>query len=166
MVRAVQARAADCPTTMFVQLESPQWLCRLPQRSGCARHCRLWLEFGVHTGGTINHTADWRAEQVHGNVRLWKGLFSDTLPGFIQEIDAAAGGRVPNITYLHVDCDLYQGTRASQTPLKGIERPPCRLLLKALESARSTRRLCVAASDVSMSELLLGIGNGTSRFSA
>jgi hypothetical protein len=95
----------------------------------------LVLEFGVHTGGTINHLAgvlpdatvygfdvftglpeDWRAgfekghfavdglPPVKENVTLIKGLFSDTLPRFMEDH--------PNkrVALLHVDCDLYSST--------------------------------------------------------
>lgn len=61
------------------------------------------------------------------NVKLWKGLFSDSLPGFIKEMDA----RDPNgkfvVNYLHVDCDLYVGAL---------------LLLCALVPANSSLRGC------------------------
>lgn len=43
------------------------------------------------------------------NVKLWKGLFSDSLPGFIKEMDAAHPNGRFMISYLHVDCDLYVG---------------------------------------------------------
>lgn len=43
------------------------------------------------------------------NVKLWKGLFSDSLPGFIKEMDAKDPNGKFMINYLHVDCDLYVG---------------------------------------------------------
>lgn len=96
------------------------------------------LEFGVYSGLTISQLATARPElQFHGfdsfeglpedwdmggknvkkeafdrkgempevpdNVTLHKGWFSDTLPPFL---DANSG----NISYLHVDCDIYSST--------------------------------------------------------
>jgi hypothetical protein len=46
---------------------------------------------------------------VPANVKLWKGLFSDSLPGFIKEMDAKDPNGKFMINYLHVDCDLYVG---------------------------------------------------------
>ena len=46
---------------------------------------------------------------VPANVKLWKGLFSDSLPGFIKEMDAKDPKGKFMINYLHVDCDLYVG---------------------------------------------------------
>lgn len=92
------------------------------------------LEFGVATGRTLNHIAglrsqqpvygfdvfsglpeDWRTDfeagafaqrppAVRENCQLVVGLFERTLPSFI-----AAHGT--DIAFLHVDCDLYGGTR-------------------------------------------------------
>jgi hypothetical protein len=42
---------------------------------------------------------------VRKNVRLIKGYFKDTLPGFV----AQHPGR--SISYLHIDCDLYSSTK-------------------------------------------------------
>lgn len=42
---------------------------------------------------------------VRKNVRLIKGYFKDTLPGFV----AQHAGR--SISYLHIDCDLYSSTK-------------------------------------------------------
>lgn len=94
----------------------------------------LVLEFGVATGGTINHIAagipgpvfgfdvfsglpeDWRPGYLAGafrqaelppvrdNVELIAGLFDDTLPGFV---DSHHGP----VSLLHVDCDLYSSTK-------------------------------------------------------
>jgi hypothetical protein len=41
---------------------------------------------------------------VRGNVRLTKGFFEDTLPGFVAQHPGA------KIALLHVDCDLYSST--------------------------------------------------------
>jgi hypothetical protein len=41
--------------------------------------------------------------RVPRNVRLHKGLFSDTLPGWVKENDGP-------VAFLHVDCDLYSST--------------------------------------------------------
>jgi hypothetical protein len=99
----------------------------------------LVLEFGVGSGLTINHIAGlipgpvygfdsfdglpehWRTgyptgtfagpvPEVRANVKLIKGLFSDTLPGFTAENGTP-------IALLHIDCDLYSSTK---TVLEGL----------------------------------------------
>jgi len=42
---------------------------------------------------------------VRGNVRLTKGFFEDTLPGFVAQHPGA------KIALLHIDCDLYSATK-------------------------------------------------------
>ena len=42
--------------------------------------------------------------RVRGNVRLVRGWFSESLPGFLQEHPGP-------IAFMHVDCDLYSSTR-------------------------------------------------------
>ena len=93
----------------------------------------LFCEFGVFSGGTINHIADLTQGPVYGfdsfeglpegwyglekghftvvglpevrpNVELIKGWFNETLPKFLLEHPS-------NLTFLHVDCDLYSSTR-------------------------------------------------------
>jgi hypothetical protein len=94
----------------------------------------LICEFGVYTGETINHISSLTSSIVHGfdsfeglpeewrqgvgkgafhlgqlpavrqNVELHKGLFSDSLPLFLE---AHPG----NVAFLHIDCDLYSSTR-------------------------------------------------------
>ena len=95
----------------------------------------LWLEFGVATGRTINYFSKfttgvvhgfdsfeglpekWRdgfdkgafnrngeAPQVNDNVVLVKGWFTDTLPNFLEKQNK-------EISFLHVDCDLYSATK-------------------------------------------------------
>jgi hypothetical protein len=94
----------------------------------------LYLEFGVFSGQTINHIAErvdrpvygfdsfeglperWRdnlgaghfkvAElpQVRSNVTLVKGWFDQTLPGFLEKHPG-------DVSFLHVDCDLYSSTQ-------------------------------------------------------
>lgn len=94
----------------------------------------LYLEFGVATGRTINHTAQQVRETVHGfdsfaglpedwrsgygkgafsqsripkvrdNVALHVGLFDETLPEFVR-------GMAGPVAFLHVDCDLYSSTK-------------------------------------------------------
>ncbi len=99
---------------------------------------RLWLEFGVYTGSSVNVTSysqrDNKAIAIHGfdtftglperwkgimgkgfftlggnlppvepHVTLHKGLFSDTLPGFLQE------NAKEKIAAINIDCDLYRG---------------------------------------------------------
>lgn len=94
-----------------------------------------YLEFGVATGRTLNHIAKHRPDQtvygfdvfsglpetwrtgfeqgtfartslppVAANCTLVPGLFDDTLPGFMAE-------HPQRVAFLHVDCDLYAGTK-------------------------------------------------------
>ncbi len=43
-------------------------------------------------------------------VALRAGLFNESLPDFLRDADAAAPGRrLANVTFLHIDCDLYGG---------------------------------------------------------
>lgn len=99
---------------------------------------RLWLEFGVYTGSSVNVTSysqrNNKAVAIHGfdtftglperwhgifgkgffsldgnlppvepGVTLHKGLFNDTLPGFLQE------NAKEKIAGINIDCDLYRG---------------------------------------------------------
>lgn len=94
----------------------------------------LWMEFGVYRGQTINLIAEkanktiygfdsfqglpeaWRADypkgafkvnrlpQYHKNVVLVKGLFEDTIPLFIKS-------HPEPISFMHIDCDLYNSTK-------------------------------------------------------
>ena len=94
----------------------------------------LLMEFGVSAGRTISYIAGLRPQStIHGfdsfeglpetwregyrkgafaqtpptvptNVSLIKGLFSDTLPAFIEKFHG-----VP-IAFVHIDCDLYSST--------------------------------------------------------
>lgn len=44
----------------------------------------------------------------------WPRLFADTLPPFLSDLDKASQrqqSKILNVTYLHIDCDLYAGTR-------------------------------------------------------
>ena len=47
---------------------------------------------------------------VPENARLVKGLFIDTLPGFLRQMDNTTGSHTP-VSFVHVDCDIYEGTR-------------------------------------------------------
>ncbi len=94
----------------------------------------LYLEFGVFSGHTINHIADrvkntvygfdsfeglperWRDSldaghfkvktlpDVRSNVTLVKGWFDQTLPEFLIKHSG-------DVSFLHVDCDLYSSTK-------------------------------------------------------
>lgn len=94
----------------------------------------FFAEFGVWQGRSINFTAERTSATVYGfdsfeglperwfdlfdqghfkvnqlpsvraNVRLVKGWFNETLPGFVKE------NRGP-VLYLHIDCDLYSSTK-------------------------------------------------------
>jgi hypothetical protein len=100
----------------------------------------LYLEFGVFSGHTINHIAGlvdrtvygfdsfeglpekWRdgigaghfkveaLPKVRSNVNLVKGWFDKTLPGFLEEHPG-------DVSFLHVDCDLYSSTKTIFTCL-------------------------------------------------
>lgn len=97
----------------------------------------LVLEFGVYKARTTAHIAGRRDWQVHGfdsfdglpepwrdgypratfalpalpevpaNVTLHKGLFADTLPGFLAALPAPPDP----VAYLHVDSDLYSSAK-------------------------------------------------------
>lgn len=99
------------------------------------------LEFGVFSGGSINHIAKQTERQVHGfdsfrglpekwgnapagefdrrgrlpevasNVELHVGLFEDTLPDFAAE-------HIGPIALLHIDCDLYSSACTVLSALK------------------------------------------------
>ncbi len=94
----------------------------------------LICEFGVYSGETINHIASLTSSIVHGfdsfeglpeswrqgvekgafclgqlpavrqNVVLHKGLFSESLPPFLESHPG-------NAAFLHIDCDLYSSAR-------------------------------------------------------
>lgn len=95
----------------------------------------LWLEFGVFSGNTINYISrftdktvygfdsfeglpeKWRdgfdkkafdregvLPQVNSNVRLIKGWFDETLVPFINSQNS-------NVSFLHMDADLYSSTK-------------------------------------------------------
>jgi predicted O-methyltransferase YrrM len=106
----------------------------------------LILEFGVASGRTINHISSlveqkvygfdvftglpetWRTGFVSGvfgreklplvnkNVELIVGLFEDTLDEFLKN-------NHESISLLHVDCDLYAGTRTIFNKLGELIRP-------------------------------------------
>jgi len=95
---------------------------------------RLICEFGVFEGTTINHLAQLTSKTIYGfdsfeglpeawsgsipkghfamealpkvksNVKLVKGFFDKSLPGFLKENPGKAG-------LLHIDCDLYSSTK-------------------------------------------------------
>lgn len=108
----------------------------------------LWLEFGVYRGHSINHISartdalvygfdsfqglpsDWgpstpigvfsthgQLPQVNSNVVLVKGLFEDSLPTFLAE---NAGS---NVSFVHLDCDLYESGRTVLRALTGRFHP-------------------------------------------
>jgi hypothetical protein len=100
----------------------------------------LYLEFGVFSGRTINHIARQVGQPVYGfdsfeglperwrdrwgtghfklkklpqvlqNVTLIKGWFDKTLPEFLK-------AHPEDVTFLHVDCDLYSSTQTIFTCL-------------------------------------------------
>jgi len=105
----------------------------LKHATGLVRKHGLFLEFGVASGRTISAIAnlskarvfgfdsfeglpeDWRTgfprgifasplPKVPANVSLIKGLFSETLPGFLREHSEP-------VAFLHVDCDIYESAK-------------------------------------------------------
>lgn len=100
----------------------------------------ICLEFGVYVGKSANIIADYvpflygfdsftgfpddgrddwqydfnlngKLPKVPNNVKLIDGFFEDTLPPFMNKLDG-------EITFMHIDCDLYSST---QTVLKNTE---------------------------------------------
>lgn len=94
----------------------------------------LWLEFGVYNGNSINYLAKFTNKEIYGfdcfdglpedwrdgfqkgtfnmngnlpdvlkNVTLVKGLFQETLDDFLLE-------HPQNISFIHLDADLYSST--------------------------------------------------------
>jgi predicted O-methyltransferase YrrM len=106
----------------------------------------LYLEFGVHTGGTLRSIAemapagtvfgfdsfeglpeDWRAEFVAGafaldtlpevpGAELVVGWFDQTLPGFLEQ-------HPEQVAFLHLDADLYSSTKSVLDALAPRLRP-------------------------------------------
>jgi hypothetical protein len=106
----------------------------------------LYLEFGVFSGHTINHIAGqvdkpvygfdsfeglperWRdglgaghfkvngLPKVRENVTLVKGWFDQTLPRFLESHPG-------DVSFLHVDCDLYSSTQTIFTCLASRIKP-------------------------------------------
>jgi len=50
-------------------------------------------------------------EELPSNVKLVKGLFSETIPAFLEEHDKP-------VAFLHIDCDLYMSTKTVLTNLQ------------------------------------------------
>jgi hypothetical protein len=50
-------------------------------------------------------------EDLPSNVKLVKGLFSETIPAFLEEHDEP-------VAFLHIDCDLYMSTKTVLTNLQ------------------------------------------------
>lgn len=49
------------------------------------------------------------------NAQLVKGLFNESLPPFLEQLDRDSRHRPAvfrNVTYLHIDCDLVSGSSA------------------------------------------------------
>lgn len=95
---------------------------------------KLYCEFGVYMGATINHIASRTVQTIHGfdsfeglpenwrtgfpkgtfdmkglpvvaaNVKLYKGWFNESLPVWAQEHPGP-------IAFLHMDADLYSSTK-------------------------------------------------------
>ncbi len=114
----------------------------------------LFLEFGVATGNTIRQIAghapegktvygfdsfsglpgDWSGHvetagafrqkqlpKVPPNVTLLQGLFGDTLPGFLETHSGP-------VSFVHIDCDLYDSTKTILDHLGSRFQPGTRIL--------------------------------------
>lgn len=104
----------------------------------------LILEFGVHTGKSINTIAkllpnktiygfdsflgfpndgriDWNQDfttdipKVSKNVKLIVGYFEDTFPKFLEE-------QQENISFMHIDCDIYSSTNTIFNTIKNMNK--------------------------------------------
>ena len=95
----------------------------------------IWIELGIYSGQTVNFIAErsggnniygldsfeglpetWRADFTKGmfssqtlpkvkkNVVVIKGLFDNTLPKILEKDQR-------NVSFLHIDCDLYSSTK-------------------------------------------------------
>jgi len=60
----------------------------------------------ISQGSSVDagHFAVTKLPNVRSNVRLWKGWFNDTIPIFKQQFKN-------NISFIHIDCDLYSSTK-------------------------------------------------------
>ena len=116
----------------------------------------LWLEFGVASGRTVNYISRFTEETVYGfdsflglpekwrdgfekgefnlhgilpevntNVTLIKGLFQDTLPAFLTE-------QSKNISFIHIDCDLYSSTKYILNTVKPYLQEGCVIIFDEL----------------------------------
>lgn len=64
--------------------------------------------------------------EVNENVRLVKGWFNETLPGFLKDVVGVGSGEdVKKISFLHIDCDLYSSTAYILNMLKGVLDKDC-----------------------------------------
>ena len=63
----------------------------------------LCLEFGVHTGKSINFLSK-EKPKVNKNVILIKGFFKKTLPKFLKQ-------HKDKVSLMHIDCDTYESTK-------------------------------------------------------
>lgn len=73
--------------------------------------------------------------QVERNVELVKGLFAESLPAFLKEQERYAGGN-QTVSYLHIDCDLYAGSRDAFTILSEYIKPGTVILFDELVRLR------------------------------
>ena len=92
---------------------------------------------------------------VHPSVRLVAGLFNDSLPVLLAKQDAASPtGRLPDLTYLHVDCDLYAGAHCSSAKRED-GRTVCKLLAlltAADQILQATTRSCLSFRELKPQE--------------
>jgi len=135
-----QQGMATWSTAAYLQAHMPRARA-LPSRKSvlqeafrAASQTGLLLEFGVFQGESINFLAslttntihgfdsfeglpeDWKADRLQGafaldrlprvapNVVLHKGWFEETLPYFVKE-------HPEDVSFIHVDCDLYASTQ-------------------------------------------------------
>lgn len=57
---------------------------------------------------------------VNENVRLVKGWFNESLPGFLEDV-----GSGKKVSFLHIDCDIYSSTKYILNILKGVLDKDC-----------------------------------------
>ncbi len=125
-------RTTVLPTTIDVVADQPGlglefgvWRGRSINLCADAQPDRSWVGFDSFEGFPEDGRIDWQKPfkvvdlpEVPENVRLVKGYFSDTLPGFLEENEDP-------VAFVNIDCDIYSSTVDVFTALeaKGHLRP-------------------------------------------
>lgn len=102
---------------------------------------------------------------VEENVNLLKGLFSDTLPDFIAFQKEINLSQMPKISYMHIDCDLYNGARDIFYHLGEHLASPCILIFDELVNypeykLHEAKAFFEFLSNSSREAIILGSDNG------